>query len=205
MEGEMADTKTDKQTTARSELQSGSLSRPQDRGSVRRWDPGYSAFANPFEFMDRLSEEMDRWFDGITGNFGAARRTGTQRGMPASMRGGMWYPRIEASQRGDTFLVRADLPGMTKEDIDVDLSEDAITIRGERKNEHQEEHQGYWHSEREYGQFYRTIPLPQGVIAESAKATFRDGVLEITLQAPPSEANRGRKLEIKDASESERK
>jgi HSP20 family protein len=201
----MAETKRDTQTPTHKQSQTSSLSRPQERDSVRRWDPGHGAFANPFEVMDRLSEEMDRWFDGITRNFGMARRAAPQRGMSTAMRGGLWYPRVEASQRGDTFLVRADLPGMKKEDIDVDLSEDAITIRGERKDEHQEEHEGYWHSEREYGQFYRTIPLPQGVIAESAKATFRDGVLEITLQAPPSEANRGRKLEIKVASESERK
>ena len=94
--------------------------------------------------------------------------------------------------------MRADLPGLKKEDLQVDLSDDAVTIRGERRNERQEQREGYWHSEREYGEFHRTVPLPQGVIGESAKATFRDGVLEISMQAAPAEANRGRRLEIKD-------
>jgi HSP20 family protein len=95
--------------------------------------------------------------------------------------------------------VRAELPGLKKDDIQVELKEDVITIQGSRKEEHEEEREGYYHSEREYGQFYRTIPLPEGVISESAQASFKDGVLEITMQAPPAEATRGRRVEIKDA------
>jgi len=92
---------------------------------------------------------------------------------------------------------------LKKDDIDVELTDDALTIRGERHDEHQEEREGYYHSEREYGQFHRTIQLPEGVIGESANASFRDGVLEVTMQAAPSEANRGRKLEIKEGSQHE--
>jgi len=62
-----------------------------------------------------------------------------------------------------------------------------------------------YHSEREYGEFYRTIPLLDGVIGQSARASFRDGVLEVTMQAAPSEANRGRKLDIKDGPQPEQK
>ena len=113
----------------------------------------------------------------------------------------MWFPRVEAIQKEDRFLVRADLPGLKKEDINVELTEDAITIHGERREERQDEREGYWRSEREYGEFHRTIPLPEGVISESAEATFRDGVLEITMQCAPEEANRGRRIDIRDASE----
>ena len=89
--------------------------------------------------------------------------------------------------------------------MEVELTDDALTIRGERHEERQEEREGYFHSERQYGQFHRTIPLPEGVIVESANASFRDGVLEVSMQAAPSEANRGRKLEIKDTSHQEPK
>jgi HSP20 family protein len=152
--------------------------------------------------MDRIADEMDRWFDRMTRTAGLARPGIFSRGLFGSLaREGMWFPRIEAFQEGDRFVVRADLPGVKKEDLEVNLTDDAITIRGERREEHQEEREGYFRSEREYGQFYRTIPLPEGVIPESAQATFRDGVLEITMQAAPAEANKGRKLEIKEASE----
>jgi HSP20 family protein len=115
--------------------------------------------------------------------------------------GGLWAPRVEVFQKGDRFIVRADLPGLKKDDVQVDLNDDTITIHGERRAEHEEQREGYYHSEREYGQFHRTVPLPGGVIADSAEASFRNGVLEISMQAPPAEATRGRRLEIKDTSQ----
>ena len=103
---------------------------------------------------------------------------------------------------GDRFIVRADLPGLKKEDVQVELGENALTIHGERNEQRDDERDGYYHSERQYGEFYRTIPLPEGVIGDSAQASFRDGVLEITMQAPPAEASRGRRLEIQEAPQS---
>jgi HSP20 family protein len=204
----MAETKTEKpsdrapqQTTSEQRL-----ARQEPGRGVRRWDPGYGAFANPFELMNRMSEEMDRWFDDLTRGAGFARPFRSPAGL---RRGGFgaeaWVPRVEAGQRGDTFVVKADLPGLKKEDVEVDLTDDAITIRGERRDEHQEEREGYWRSEREYGHFQRTIPLPEGVIGESAEATFRDGVLEVTVKAPPAEASRGRRLEIREGAAPPRK
>jgi HSP20 family protein len=112
----------------------------------------------------------------------------------------LWAPRVEAFQQGDRFIVRAELPGLKKDDVQVELTDEALTIRGERRSEQQEEREGVYLTEREYGEFYRVVPLPEGVIGESAQATFKDGLLEITLQAPPEEANRGRRLEIQEAS-----
>jgi HSP20 family protein len=109
---------------------------------------------------------------------------------------GGWSPHVEAFQRDNEFVVRADLPGLKPEDVDVEVSDEAITIRGERKHEHEEQHEGYYRSERHYGSFHRTIPLPQGAITDSAKADFKNGVLEIKLQAPPAEVRRGRKIKI---------
>ncbi len=71
------------------------------------------------------------------------------------------------------------------------------SIQGERRQEHEEEHEGWYRNERSCGTFYRAMPLPEGTIADSAKASFKDGVLEVALQAPPREVSRGRRLEIK--------
>ena len=178
--------------------------RDRERREVQRWSP---SFGDPFEFMTRMSEEMDRTFDRLWRDFGIQRRRSW---LPQGLFGrrsrqGAWAPTVEAFQKGDRFIVRAELPGLKKDDVEVELTDDALTIRGERREEREEERGGYYHSEREYGEFYRTIPLPEGVIGESAQATFSDGVLEVSMQAAPEETTRGRKLEIKDASQNEQK
>jgi len=147
---------------------------------------------------------MDQTFDRIFRGFGLAPRARVPRAMftGGSMPDTAWAPRIEAVQNGDRFIVRAELPGLKKDDVQVELGENALTIHGQREEQREDRRDGYYHSERQYGQFYRTIPLPEGVIAESAQAQFRDGVLEVTMQAPPAEASRGRRLEIKDAAQS---
>ena len=79
-------------------------------------------------------------------------------------------------------------------------TENHITLQGERKREHEEEKGGVYRSERSYGSFYREIPLPEGAITEQAKANFKNGVLEITMPAPPEQVRRGRRLEIAEES-----
>jgi len=159
--------------------------------------------SGPFSIMRRISDEMDRLFE----NFGTGRSLfpspSTQggawdvgdynEGMPS-----MWSPHVEVRERNGKLVIEADLPGMKRDDISVETRENELTISGERRQEEQKEEQGgYYHSERSYGSFYRTIPLPEGAIADKAQARFKDGVLEIRLPAPPREASRGRKLEIK--------
>jgi HSP20 family protein len=116
-----------------------------------------------------------------------------------------WSPQIESFQQGDRFIVRADLPGLKKEDVDIEVTEESVIIQGERLEEHREDREGYYRSERSYGSFYRVVPLPDGAITESAKASFNNGVLEITLQAPPREATRRRRIEISESSDSGRR
>jgi HSP20 family protein len=96
-----------------------------------------------------------------------------------------WAPRVEVAERGGKLVVRAELPGVAKKDVQVELRDDALAIRGERHQEREERRKGFYRSERSYGTFYREIPLPAGTDAEQVAATFRDGVLEITLPAPP--------------------
>jgi HSP20 family protein len=83
---------------------------------------------------------------------------------------------------------------LKREDVTVDLTDDSVCIQGERKQEREEEREGYYRSERSYGSFCRVIPLPEGAMTDQAKANFKDGVLEITMPAPPE--SKGRRLEI---------
>lgn len=181
--------------------------RDRDTRDVQRWHPSRDTFGDPFEFMSRVSTELDRTFDRIWRDFGLQRRRSwlTQNLFGRRSERGIWAPRIEAFQKGDKFIVRAELPGIEKDNVEVELLDDALAIRGQRREEHEEEREGYFHSERQYGEFYRAVPLPEGAIGESAKATFRDGLLEVTMQAAPSDTRRGRRLEIQDPSTNEQR
>ena len=85
----------------------------------------------------------------------------------------------------DQLVIKADLPGLRKDEVSVEIADDSVTIQGERKTEHKDEREGYFRSERSYGSFCRVIPLPEGAMTDQAKANFHDGVLEVTLPAPP--------------------
>lgn len=145
--------------------------------------------------LQRFADEVDRMFDEF--GFGRRRR-------PASLWGrgepGLWAPDIDVVQREDQLIITADLPGLRKEDISIDVTEDAVTIQGERKSERQEERDGVYRSERSYGSFRRVVPLPDGAITDQAKASFRNGVLEITMPAPP-QSSRARRLEIAEGAQ----
>ena len=148
--------------------------------------------ATPFTFVRRFSEEMDRLFE----DFGLGRGVLTPMLEKAQLPRGLWSPQVEMFERDNQIVLRADLPGLTKDDVNVELANDGITIEGERKNEHEEEGEGFYRSERSYGKFYRRIPVPEGVNLENAQATFNNGVLEITMPAPKPEARKARRLEI---------
>lgn len=156
------------------------LSRPMT-GRVSNLD-----YSSPFSLMSRLMEDMDQIFWGSAGN-------GGNRSLLSQ---GIWEPQIETFRRGDKLVVRADLPGLRKEDVQVDVEGDVLTISGERRDEHEEEHDGYYHSERSYGSFYRAVPLPEDVDPEACNASFKDGVLEVTLHVPP-ETQRRRRIEVR--------
>ena len=152
---------------------------------------------SPFAFMRRFSEEMDRLFE----DFGFGRgwlAPGFERSLDRleTLAEGAWAPQVEVIERDNRLIVRADLPGMTKDDVKVDIDDNSLVIRGERKTEHEEDEEGYYRSERSYGSFYRRIPLPSGVKAEEASADFRNGVLEITMPAAKRKDAERRQLEI---------
>ncbi len=158
---------------------------------------------SPFGLLERFADEIDSVFD----EFGMGRSwlVPTSRGRQGLRTWdvsseAMWAPQVEVSQEGHELVVRADLPGMKRTDIDVEVGDNDITISGERKQEQRVERGGVLTTERIYGNFYRVVPLPDGAMADEAKATFRDGVLEIRLPAPPEQVRRGRRLEIQEGS-----
>jgi HSP20 family protein len=112
---------------------------------------------------------------------------------------GDWSPAIDAYQRGNEFVIRAEVPGMQRQDLTVEVGDDEVTLHGERKREFEQDREGVFWTERSYGSFTRVIPLPPGVISDSAKATFNNGILEIVMQAPSPEERRGRRLDISGA------
>ena len=164
----------------------------QDTGSLAR-----QALASPFSFMRRFSEEMDRLFEDF--GFGRGWMSPSMGGMsPSGFRElgrAAWSPQVEVFRRGEELVVRADLPGMRKEDVRVDIAQDHLVLQGERSWQNEEDREGVMRSERHYGSFYRTIPLPEGVRAEDARASYKDGVLEISMPAP-EERQRGHRVKI---------
>jgi HSP20 family protein len=162
------------------------------RNDMRRWEHDRNAYG-PFGLMRQMQDEVDRWF----GRLGFGGLPSPSNWMSrAGQQIGDWSPAVDAFQRGNEFVVRADVPGMARNDLSVEIGDDALTIRGERKHEHKEEREGVFWSERSHGSFCRVVPLPPGAISDSAKANFNNGVLEVVIQAPSEETRRGRKIDI---------
>jgi HSP20 family protein len=188
------------QNSGASDRQGRSVSDPQgDRAAMQRGSADValpSLWArSPFELMRRLDEDMDRLFGQLWGG-GRGRNFGT--GLPQ-----MWVPQIEVFEDGGKVHVHADLPGMKKEDIKVSVDENQIVIEGERRSEHEdrEPQQGGWrHSERSYGSFYRALALPEGVDPTKIDASFKDGVLDVSFDAPKAPPSQSRRIDIRDGS-----
>jgi HSP20 family protein len=99
--------------------------------------------------------------------------------LPVEERG--WMPAVDVFEKEDKFVVKAELPGMKEEDIHVSVVGDTLSIKGEKKTETEVKEEDYYRSERSYGSFYRSIPLPSNVDANKIEASFEDGVLEVAL------------------------
>ena len=175
------------------------LATRQGQGMARKQQAGAG---NPFTMLERFVNEIDSMFDEFgLGRSWSAMRPGRDLLQPQRAGMDLWIPQMEVSQQNNELLVRADLPGMKRGDISVDITDDELVISGERQQDEKNTSGDFYRSERRYSSFYRTIPLPEGVMADQANATFKDGVLEIRMPAPPEQVTRGRKLEIKESSE----
>ena len=131
------------------------------------------------------------------GQQGALSRGGQSAGLQRPNFASLWAPQLEVFERANNLVVRAELPGLSREDVDVELDEDALIIRGERRSDVEDEDDGFYHSERSYGSFYRAIPLPEGIEPSGCNATFKDGVLEVTLPKPQQQPSRARRIDVR--------
>ena len=143
---------------------------------------------DPFRDLRNLQEEVNRLF---TGNIG---RTYDDEGIAR----GSWNPSVDIYENKDQIVLEAELPGMSREDFDLTIENNVITLRGERRFEKKEDTESYHRVERAYGSFTRSFTLPNTVTGEGATADYRNGVLRVTL--PKREETKARRIEIKSDS-----
>ena len=115
--------------------------------------------------------------------------------------GAAWAPEIDVFEKDNRLVTRLDLPGVKKENLKVEVTDGMLNISGEKKNETEEKTENYYRQEREYGTFYRTVPLPEGVRFEEVKATFADGVLEVSVPLPAKFEPKPKTVEIEGGDE----
>jgi HSP20 family protein len=150
--------------------------------TIVRWEP--------LRELGTLQNEMNRLFNAVFdapvtgGNGGTLRR---------------WMPAMDLVESGDHFVLRADLPGMSEDDVKIELEEGTLTVSGERKAEHEEKEEGYYRVERAFGSFSRSLTLPKGVNPDEVTASFDRGVLEVRIPKP--EERKPRRISIGGASQ----
>jgi HSP20 family protein len=145
-----------------------------------RWKPW-----EPLKELQRMRREMDRLWESFFETKPARRQEEMSE----------WVPSIDLSETKESYIVKAEIPGMEAKDIDITLQDDLLTIRGEKKQEKEEKDENYHFVERSYGSFTRSIRLPQEVKGDKIKASYKDGVLKITL--PKSEEAKKKETKIK--------
>ena len=142
---------------------------------------------DPFRELRSLQDDMTRLFTGVA---------------PSSYSGdavsGAWNPRVDIFEDKENLILEADLPGMSREDFDISVENNVLTLRGERKFEKKVDGDNYHRVERSYGSFLRSFTLPQSVTAEGASADFENGILRVSL--PKREETKAKKIEIKGSS-----
>lgn len=137
----------------------------------------------PFREVSKLRSEMDRLWDDY---FGSGRR---------AFKSETWVPSVDVSETDDKIVVKAEIPGMESKDIDISLSGDVLTIKGEKKSEREEKEENYHLVERSYGSFSRSLRLPVGVDGDKIEASYKQGVLTVT--CPKKEEVKPKPIEIK--------
>ncbi len=141
--------------------------------------------------LTTLRGEMERLLEDFFGDGDLWPRLGEGR------RAGAFVPSVDVKETDKDIRVVADLPGMDEKDIQVDLTDGGLSIRGEKKSDHEESREGYYRAERSYGSFERFIPLPVAVEGGKVTAEFKNGVLTVTLPKPPEAQAKHARIEVK--------
>jgi HSP20 family protein len=141
----------------------------------------------PVRELHTMQSEMNRLFNTFFDS-----PSGAGNGGQASLR--RWIPAMDVVETGEHFVLRADLPGLSENDVNIELEDNVLTISGERKSEHEQRDEGYYRVERAFGSFSRSLTLPEGVNADGIQASFDSGVLEVRIPKP--EQHKPRKVQI---------
>ena len=144
----------------------------------------------PLAEISRLEDTFDKFVDRFFSDFFPKRWEGEDR-LPDVE----WIPAVDLVEKEDHFILRTEIPGIKKDDIDISITDDTVTIKGEMKKEKEEKGNTYYLAERIYGSFGRCVRIPKTVNPEKAQATLKDGVLEIKL--PKKEVVKAKTVEIK--------
>jgi len=142
----------------------------------------------PVRELNTIQHEMNRLFNAFFETPGPG-NTGVQ---TSSLR--RWIPAMDLVETDDAFVLRADLPGVTDDDVKIEVEDNVLTVSGERKAEHEQRKEGYYRVERAFGSFSRSLTLPEGVDPEAVRASFGNGVLEVRIPKP--EQRKSRKVAI---------
>lgn len=142
----------------------------------------------PVRELTSLQNDMNRLFNTFfdtptTGNGDTARR---------------WIPAMDVVETDDHFVLKADLPGLAEEDVNVEVEDNVLTVSGERKAEHEDKRDGYVRVERSYGSFRRSLTLPEGIDPEAVSASFDKGVLEVRIPKPEQRKPRRVAIQVGD-------
>lgn len=142
---------------------------------------------SPYGMMRRLFEDMDMMMGGAGPGAGLFP-------MGEGMHAGEWMPAIDLCERGGDLVMKAELPGCERSDIQVRVDDGMLVVEGERHLDHEDSREGHYHSERRYGRFMRSISLPGDVDEDKVTANFTNGVLEVVM--PRTGARKGRSIDI---------
>jgi HSP20 family protein len=155
------------------------------------WRGSAPARREPEHPFDALQQEMNRLFDSFFRGFDAA-PVGAMEGRLMG-----FTPFVDVKEDEKEVVVKAELPGIDEKDLDVSLSEHALTIKGEKKEEKEDQGKGYYRMERSYGSFHREIPLPASIDAKKVEAAFKNGLLTVTLPKTEEARKADRKISVK--------
>jgi HSP20 family protein len=148
--------------------------------TIVRWEP--------LRELSTLQSDMNRFFNAMFDT----PASGGGGGQGGAMR--RWTPAMDLAETEDAFVLRADLPGVSQEDVHIELEDTVLTVSGERKADHETKGEGFYRVERSFGAFSRSLTLPKGVDPEAVAASFTDGVLEVRIPKP--EQRKPRRISI---------
>jgi HSP20 family protein len=170
---------------------------PQPAQAARPPAPMQQSGLDPFQ---SFRNEMDRMFDQLWRGFGFPTLRRTFAAEPFRPREGALaasIPAVDVAEDEKAYHITAELPGLSDKDVEVNLSGDTLTISGEKREEREQQEKNYHFSERRYGSFRRSFAVPQGVDRDKIEASFRNGVLALTLPKTPDAMRQQKKIEVK--------